>query len=227
MKNLNKNSIVKKVLVNSIWVFAMIMIVGSNYKASMSSEKRIDAPDILIIFSSGTPFKTISQIKPSDLDSISMATPKEINCRIIAEKLAKILSVKCSIVKVVEANEINGLGLILQARMIVIGSPGYFSNVSWEIKRVLDREFGRIYVMAQEEIIKLRVAAYGMAEGEYSAKGAIKAIEAAVKDCKGDFGPTEIFVTNEKEKLIEERIMRFAEKIQKTAQVERESGFKR
>ena len=43
---------------------------------------------VLIVYSSGIPFKTISKIKAKEVDAVTFPTPKRWNCRTIAEKLA-------------------------------------------------------------------------------------------------------------------------------------------
>ena len=102
---------------------------------------------------------------------------------------------------------------ILRARLVVIGSPAYFANVSWKIKKLFDEQFHRIYLLEKKRLAKRRIAAFAMAEIEPSARSALKAIKAVVRDCKGRFGPTMIFLTKHSKKEIRKRINQLAQEL--------------
>jgi flavorubredoxin len=176
--------------------------------------KEINQSDILIIYSSGTPFKTISEVKPKEIDTVTSPTPKLWNCKMIAERLTFVLRSKGFAVRLAEASEIKHYDEIFRARLVVIGSPAYFSNVSWQIKRLLDQQFSKIYVIKKERLAKKRIAAFSMAEWDGSANAALKAIKEVVSDGKGLFGPTMNFITNHHRKEMEKRINRFAKELE-------------
>ena len=132
-------------------------------------------PDVLVIYDSGLPSKTISEVTAADNDVMAGPTPKVTNCRTVAQELAATLESRGLVVRVVEASAVENPKV--QARVIVLGSPARFWNVSWRMKKFFDEQFGRIYISSKQEFATLRVAAFAMAEIEPSAAAALKAIE--------------------------------------------------
>lgn len=195
-----------------LFLYLLVGILDPTIIFSQGNEEQKKPPDILIIYSTGTPFKTISDMNTKEVDAVTTPTPVRENCKSIAEKLAIALHDKKFVVKIAEAAEIKDRHEILHARLAVIGSPAYFGNVSWQIKKLLDQQFGQIYVL-NKGLDKRRIAAFSIAEIEQSALGAIKAISTVVKDCKGHLGPTMIFLTKHSKKEIAQRINRFADQV--------------
>lgn len=196
-----------------IFIFVGVWPMGPACNQA-TKQKHEKGPDVLIIYSSGTPFKTISDMDAKDVDAVTTATPVGENCRTIAERLASILRDKKLAVRVAEASQIKHRNEILGARLVVIGSPAYFWNVSWQIKKLLDEQFSQIYVFSKERLAKRRIAAFAMAEIDSSARATLKAIKAVVGDCKGRFGPTMTFLTKHSKKEISRRINRFADQLE-------------
>lgn len=203
-------------------IFFFIALVSVQCIAfSWANEEQGKSPDVLVIYSTGTPFswtviKSIakrSDKNVKEIDAITSPTPLKENCGTIAEKLASALRDKKLIVRVAETMEIKHRDEILRARLVVIGSPAYFANVSWKIKKLFDEQFHRIYLLEKKRLAKRRIAAFAMAEIEPSARSALKAIKAVVRDCKGRFGPTMIFLTKHSKKEIRKRINQLAQEL--------------
>ena len=180
--------------------------------SSEANEEREKSTDILLIFSSGTPYKDIRHFGAGEIDAITMATPMKENCRTISEKIASLLRGRQLNVSVIEATRIKHRNEILGARLVVIASPSHFGNVSWEIKKVLDEQFWKIYLL-RKKLNKKRIAGFAMAETKNSADGTLKAIERVVDDCRGEFGPTGIFLTNYSTEEINQQIKTFADQL--------------
>lgn len=171
--------------------------------------------NILIIYSSGMPSKTISDMEPKEIDTITGATPLAENCKTISERIAAKLREKGLSVHLIEATQFKNRDEILTANVIIIGSPVRFWNVSWEIKKIFDEKFGEIYVLGKTSngLANHRIAAFAMAETESSARDALEAISKVIKDCKGKLGATEIFLTKHSRKEVEKRITKFSSQI--------------
>jgi flavorubredoxin len=189
--------------------------------SEMNTEKG-QSPGVLIIYSTGTPldyyskgplFKKIKEMTPKGVDAVTTATPFKENCRTIAEKLAIALRERDLVVQVAEATEIKHRNEILRARLVIIGSPSRFGNVSWELKKLFDELFSQIGALEEKGLAKRRIAAFSMAEIEPSANGTLRAIKAVVGDCRGRFGPTRIFLLKHSKKEIQKRINQFAEQL--------------
>lgn len=180
---------------------------------NQASEEQENPPDVLIIYSSGTPFKTISDMNAKEVDAVTTPTPVRENCKSIAEKLASALRNKKFVVRVAETTEIKHHNEILRARLVVLGSPAYFANVSWRMKKLFDEQFAKIYVLGKDGLANRRIAAFSMAEVESSAHAALKAINAVVRNCKGRLGPTMTFLTKHSREEVNRRISRFVEQM--------------
>jgi len=198
----------KVALLISIFVAIWIPFLAVN-QASADQENPCD---MLIIYSSGNPFKNISDMSPKEVDAVTTPTPIQNNCRNIAEQLAFALRDKNFVVRVASAIDIKHRNEILRARLVVLGSPARFWNVSWQMKKLFDVQFAQIYV-SEGRLRKKRIAAFSMAEIDASARAALKAIKAVVADCKGQFGPTMTYLTKHSKKEVRKRINRFADKL--------------
>lgn len=181
--------------------------------SSIAKENPSESPDVLLIYSSGTPSITISKMSPESSDAVTCPTPEKENMKTVSEKLGTELRSKKLTVRVAESHEIKHPDEILQARMVIIGSPSYFGNVSWPIKKFFDELFGKIYASGSERLDGKRIAAFSMAEIEPSARHTLETIQRAVSDCRGTFGPTMIVLTEHSEQDIIERVTEFAEQI--------------
>jgi len=201
-----------------IAVFAgVFMYVGNS---ALSSDKRIkkERYDVFIIYSSGTSVKDIYDKKNYEVDAISQPTPKNVNCGIVANKLSANLRDLKIKVRIAEAREIKHHDEILSANILVIGSPAYFSNVSWEIKKMFDKQFHKIYMLREKRLDRKMIAAFATSENKSSGKNALKAIRSVVKDCRGNFGPTMIVLIGYSENQINQEIEKFTRKIEKLVQ---------
>ena len=181
--------------------------------------------DVLIIYSSGTPldyykkgglFAAIKKEKPDPADAVTTATPTMVNCRIIAERLQKELQGHSINVRVATASEIQDRSEILGARLVVIGTPSRFWNVSWEIKKLFDEVFSQVGALEDRGFDGRKLAAYSMAEIQPSADKAIEAVRHAVQDCNGRLGPTMTLVTSDSERKALKEIGIFVKKLLET-----------
>jgi hypothetical protein len=208
-----------KSLFNGKQIVILLLVTLSSRSAFIQAmEKRSTTLDILIIYSTGNPYDWNSlediakgiETEIKDIDAITTPTPLTENCGNIAEQLAASLSKKKLIVRVAETMEIKHRDEILQARMVVIGSPAYFGNVSWQIKKLFDEQFHKIYLLEKGRLSQKRIAAFSMAEVNGSARSALQAIRSVVIDCKGRFGPTMIFLTKDSKTEINNRVEEFS-----------------
>jgi flavorubredoxin len=196
----------------------LILVIATVVKFAVMISHSSGEPngtDVIILYSSGVPFKTIGQVKANEVDAVTCPTPKHLNCKTVAELLGRVLREKNVEVKVASISEAVGNEDIINARLVVLGSPSRFWNVSWEMKRFLDEQFGRIYVADKKALRGKKVAAFAMAEIEGSANETLNALGRAVTDCGGTFGPTMIVLTRYSEKEIEKGVIEFAGKLQR------------
>lgn len=148
---------------------------------------------ILIVYSSGTPSKTLSDVKPEEVDALSGATPSIMNVEIISQKLYNELKKMGYTVKLVKASEIENYKEILQYDMLIIGNPTYFWNVNWEIKKMLDINLGKIYIAKRKEFKKMKHVVFSMCEYDKCGERANKQMGSAITDCSGKLNYSMVF----------------------------------
>jgi len=141
-----------------------------------------------VLYDSGEPFETISEIKdPAALDAITSPTPPDRNTRIAAERIRDGLGrngVKVQLACYAEFSKADWARL-LEYELVVLGTPARFWTVSWETKRFMDLVFGRIYVLPDKSKGKT-FALFATAEVEESSASALDALETVVRDIKGN-----------------------------------------
>jgi flavorubredoxin len=171
--------------------------------------------EVLVIYSSGFSVEDIYDKSHYQVDAITSPTPLNVSCGSVAERLVFYLREMNIKVRLIEAQEIKHYDEILSASVVAIGSPAYFSNVSWEIKKIFDVQFHKIYMLKKKKLDRKIIAAFATSEVKSSAMAALNAIEKVIEDCKGDFGPTIIILTGYSKFKVDREIKKFAKKIAK------------
>jgi hypothetical protein len=153
--------------------------------------------DVLIVYTSGIPSKTISEIPVGEADAASGATPKAWNCRLAAETIGFAFHAKGYSVHVAHADSVRSADELLDRGIVVFGMPARFWNVPWDMKRFIDVFLGRVYVSSKTEIQKIVFGGFAMAELAASGERALEAFGWALGDCGTKFSVTEVFLANE------------------------------
>jgi len=207
-----EKSRINRILLRFVFSF-LVAILAPCIALNRASAEQAKSLDILIIYSTGNPFKTISDMEAHEVDAITTPTPAEENCGSIANKLTVALQDKKLLVRVAKATQIEHHNEILSARLVVLGSPAYFGNVSWQIKKLLDEKISRICGKRKDGLARQRIAAFSMAEIEESAQDVIQVINTAIRMCQGRLGPTMTFLTKHSKRELKQRIDRFANQL--------------
>lgn len=173
-------------LVSFIAVAALPM-VG---KAQENRSTKSGSYDVLIIYTSGKPHGTISDMEAEDADAVTCPTPRKENMRTVAGELSKALRSKKLSVRITRAKGIQNHNEILDAQIVVLGSPSYFGNMSWQMKKLMDEKFGAIYASGKKRLGRKKIAVFSMAEVESSARETIRTVGKAIRDCRGVMGPS-------------------------------------
>lgn len=195
------------------WPLAVLVGSLGAVAACGGQEEPPEPADVLIIYDSGIPSRSISEMKPGDEYVMAGPTPAATNCETIANLLASAFESRDLVVRVIPAAEIVSQEEVLRSRLVILGSPTRFWNVSWKIKKLLDEVFGGIYVSRKKQFAKQRVAAFAMAEIEPSAEAALATIRAVARDCGGKLDHTLVVLTNHSQSEVRRRIRAFADQL--------------
>lgn len=171
----------------------------------------IDA-DVLIIYTVGIPFKTLTEVRPSEADAVTNPTPVFYNTRVIADDLGALLMERGHRVRVAEASQVDGKD-VLRHRVLVLGTPTHYWNVDWQMKRFLDERMTPIYVAHKQEFRGWPVAGFAMAEIQPSAEQALDKLQSVLKDCGTDLAIRQVFLTGDDEDQYTKTLHRFAAEI--------------
>ena len=164
-------------------------------------------PDILLIYSSGN-----VPAEGQKADAVTCATPKNENVKTLATKLAAALTEKKISVRLVEATEVKDYKELLDAKMIVLASPAYFSNVSWSMKKMFDERLGPVYSI-KEKLNKKPTASLVYAHAQQSADAATKIIADTITTCNGEMKASATLLLTQTPDERNAKIAELAEKI--------------
>ena len=203
----------KTLVIVSVIGAASLHLTG---EAQEISSTKSGTNDVLIIYTSGKPHGMISEMDAEDADAVTCPTPRKENMRTVASELGKVLRSRNLSVRITRAEGIQNRNEILDAQIVVLGSPSYFGNMSWQMKKLIDEKFGAIYASGKKRLGRKKIAVFSMAEVESSARETIRTVGKAIRDCRGVMGPSLTVLTKHKDEEITSRIEEFAGKIAET-----------
>ncbi|MFH1069969.1 MAG: hypothetical protein V1794_10165 [Candidatus Glassbacteria bacterium] len=149
-----------------------------------------DAPKekVLLVYSSGEPFQTITDIKgPDALEAVTSPTPVDRNTRIAAQRIYDNLIAAGITVRLARVEDFgkDDWREVLSYDTIIVGTPARFWTMSWETKRFVDLIIGRIYVLPEKAKGK-QFALFATAEIENSSNTALENMAMWVNDLQGN-----------------------------------------
>ncbi len=158
---------------------------------SAGEAAKAPAVDVLIIYASGTPEGGQADAGAA-VQTTTLPTPRARNVKTLSESLGEALKAKGLAVRVVETGDIKDGEEVKAAKALVLGSPVYFSNVSWRMARLLDETFYPIF-STREKLSGKPVAGIAMGGGEGGAKSVLDIMQRVVESCGGKWGPVAAF----------------------------------
>lgn len=168
---------------------------------------------VLIIYSSGYSSKTLSDFKAEEIEGVTGPTPFDMNCKIFAQKLSVNITKSGYKVKVVDVSEIKDYRELLLYPNIVLGCPAKFWTVSWEMKKLFDEHFAKIYVGHKNEFGAKYFASFAMAEIKPCAESTLADIRNAIMDCGGTINDNAILLTKSPTTVYDSTLTAFTQTI--------------
>jgi hypothetical protein len=102
---------------------AFMMRGADRYRLSRRAPE-IDA-EVLVVYTVGTPSKTLADVTASEVGAISAPTPMSYNTRVIASDLGELLQGRGIRVRVAEASQVDHED-VLRHRVLVLGAPTHY-----------------------------------------------------------------------------------------------------
>jgi flavodoxin len=165
-------------------------------------------PDVLIVYSTGN-----VRTGTMKADAVTTPTPATENMKTVAEKLATALTARKISAKAVLASEVKTYEEIMKPSVLVLGSPAYFNNASWQFMKFIDELFWPIW-LDTNKLQNHKAAAFAMADHEQSCHKVNEIIRALVTNARGTFGPTMVVVGNNTPEQVNQAVEKFAGEIE-------------
>ncbi len=127
---------------STLFVFYFCNVI-TGQERSVSS----DSPEsILIVYHGGQPpWRSSPALDTADIDELTQATPEKVNAKVVATLIRERLTDRGYRVDLKKATDIQGPQEFLEYDGIIFGTPTWFSNVAYPIKKLFDEYLIRIY----------------------------------------------------------------------------------
>ena len=186
---------------------AIALILCTALPAAGQTASQAKGPDVLIIYATGDVLSSVGKS-----DALTTPTPAKENMKTLSEKLSASLTGKKLTVRLASVSEKIPPEDILASRMVIMGSPSYWSNVSWQMKKYIDEQFTRFYFI-KGRMNKHKAGAFSMAASEPSATRTIEVLKELIVENDGSFGPTMTVLAKNTPEETANRIAAFADRI--------------
>jgi flavodoxin len=127
-------------------VLAVVAVMVWLYRAGLTAPDTPSGKSILIVFHSGKPpWRKAALLDKTDVDALTQATTKTVNVDIIGQKIRDQLIAKGYRVDLRKATDVQGPQEFLDYDGLIFGTPTWFSNVAYPIKKLFDEHLIRVY----------------------------------------------------------------------------------
>ena len=170
---------------------------------------------VLIIYDSGDEnLRIVPDYRYISVHATTLPTPYPVNVREIARKLAYELRKKDKISTIYgHISDIERPDEILRFDLICIGSPTYFSNMSWQVKKFFDYVFSRYYYNREDKLNDRSFSCFTMAADGDSAIACLNIMEKGIKSVSQSIVPGMAALEGMNEAELEEKIKVYAERL--------------
>jgi len=104
------------------------------------------ATRVLIVYHGGTPpWHGSAPLEQEDVHALTQATTQPINVASVADRIRQELAARGCVVDLRRATDVEGPDEFLPYDGIIFGTPTWFSNVAYPVKRLFDEHLIRIY----------------------------------------------------------------------------------
>lgn len=136
------NSVLLSLLLAILVVSVMVWFARDGITASSVPTGK----SILIVFHSGKPpWRYSALLDKTDVDALTQATTNSVNVRIVGQKICNQLIAMGYRVDLKRVKDVRGPQEFLDYDGIIFGTPTWFSNVAYPIKKLFDEHLIRIY----------------------------------------------------------------------------------
>ena len=182
-------------------------------------KEKVPAPkavDVLIVYFSGkVNAPKLPKPDAGPVDIITQATPPKNNTKQIAEKIAAKLKQRQLKVTCVPVEKVKDPRIVLQAKVLLVGSPSYFSLPCWQVIRFIDEVLYRIYLAGGKRLSGKAVGVFSTADLKSYARACTRYLTIGLSQLRGDRLPSVAVGTGTSEQEVNQAIDKLVEEILK------------
>jgi len=140
MKHLSSFPVI--LLISTVaWMYTAQICVAQQSSAAGQNPK-----SVLIIYHVGSlNTKPSPPLEQTDVDALTQSTTKQVNMEKVAEAIRDRLTSLGYRVDLIKATELTAPQKFVEYNGIIFGTPTWFSNVAYPIKKVFDEQLHRLY----------------------------------------------------------------------------------
>ena len=172
---------------------------------------------VLILYDSGDEsLRDYPSYRYPSIQATTLPTPFPINVREISRNLAHELRQRGHIRAVyLHVSDIDLAEVLLGYDVICIGTPTYFSNMSWPVKKFYDYALSRFYFTRKKKLTDRSLSVFTMASDGDSALACINVMEKGLKAVTNDIVPGIVVIQGIDKEELEKRIKVYADRLEK------------
>lgn len=184
------------------------LCMGQEIASGMSGRK-----SVLIVFHGGSPpWKKAPPLSVKDVDELTQATPKDVNVRAVAENIFDRLAESGYRVVLKEAEDVHGPDEFIGYSGIIFGTPTWFSNVAYPIKKVFDEHLIRIYEHREGRLNDTALAGFTTVMDNRSGPQCLKALTHGLEHLSTNTVEGIVINTGDDKKTVNSAVERFCER---------------
>jgi hypothetical protein len=174
---------------------------------------------VLILYDSGNESLRLGDIPDYRYPSVqatTLPTPFPVNVRYLSRKLAHELRERGHIRAVyAHISEIDLAETLLGYDLICIGSPTYFSNMSWPVKRFYDYSLSRFFFTREKKLTDRSFSVFTMGVDADSALDCVEIMEKGLRHVTNDLVPGMVASQEMNEDELDRKIQVYADRLEK------------
>jgi len=201
----------KKNALSMLWLALCLCFCAPSYARDLR---------VLILYDSGDEMlRDYPSYRYPSVQATTLPTPFPVNVREISRQLAYELRDRGRVRAVyLHVSDIDIAEVLLGYDIICIGTPTYFSNMSWPVKKFYDYALSRFYFTRKKKLTDRSFSVFTMAADADSGLACINAMEKGLKAVTNDIVPGIIVLRGIGKDALRKRIKVYADRLAKELQ---------
>ena len=208
---MRRGSIILASLLSNTFLCICLTHVCSGQEKSTSVH---NPKSVLIVYHGGEPpMSPVPSIEDMDVDALTQATSEDVNVKIVASGIRDRLITMGYRADLLKAIDVQGPKVFLDYDCIIFGTPTWFSDVAYPIKKVFDEHLIRIYQHRPGRLNDKILAGFTTAMSEETAQFCLQSLNRALEHFSKQVVKGIIINIRDNKVSIDTSIQKFCERI--------------